>query len=170
MTLEEALQGKEIPEEIRNTVTLVTVPYFSFEGTEEEGQLVIHKDLAEEAESIFRKLFEMHFPIHHITPVVLYGWNDAIAMAANNTSAFNYRVIAGTNRLSHHATGRAIDINPVQNPYVGVDGAVAPASATYDLTRDGTVTSDIVSIFKSYGWEWGGDWTDRKDWQHFQKP
>lgn len=170
MTFEEALQGKEISEEIRNNLTLVTVPYFSFDREVCEGQLVVHTEVANEVQEIFKKLFEMHFPIHHITPIVAYGWDDDASMVANNTSAFNYRVIAGTNRLSYHATGRAIDINPVQNPYVGVDGVVAPASATYDLSQDGTVTSDIVSIFKSYGWEWGGDWTDRKDWQHFQKP
>jgi len=170
MTFEEALQGKEIPEEIRNNLTLVTVPYFSFDREVCEGQLVVHTEVANEVQEVFKKLFEMKFPIRQVVPIVAYNWDDDASMAANNTSAFNYRIIAGTNRLSHHATGRAIDINPVQNPYVGVDGVVAPASAMYDLTQQGTVTSDIVSIFKSYGWEWGGDWTDRKDWQHFQKP
>jgi peptidoglycan LD-endopeptidase CwlK len=170
MTFEEALHGKEIPQEIRDTVTLVTVPYFSFRDTVEEGQFVVHRELASEVEEIFKTLREMHFPIHHMTPVAAYGWSDDVSMAANNTSAFNYRTIAGTTRLSHHATGRAIDINPVQNPYVGVNGSVAPLGATYDLSQQGTVTEDIVNVFKSYGWEWGGDWSDRKDWQHFQKP
>jgi peptidoglycan LD-endopeptidase CwlK len=170
MTLAEALHGKEIPGEIRDALTLVTVPYFSFAELKGEGQLVVHKALAEDVEAIFLELFTTRFPIHHITPIVAYGWNDDVSMAANNTSAFNYRTIAGTTRLSHHATGRAIDINPVQNPYVGVDGSVAPLGATYDLSQQGTIANDVVAVFKSYGWEWGGDWSDRKDWQHFQKP
>lgn len=170
MTLEEALHGKEIPQEIRDTLTLVTVPYFSFSEMLGEGQLVVHRDLEDEVESIFKTLREMRFPIYRMVPIVAYGWNDDVSMAANNTSAFNYRVIAGTDRLSHHATGRAIDINPVQNPYMRAGGIVAPASATYDPTQLGTITDDVVSVFKSYGWEWGGDWSDPKDWQHFQKP
>lgn len=170
MTLEEALHGKEIPQEIRDTLTLVTVPYFSFAEMRGEGQLVVHRDLQNEVESIFKTLLEMRFPIYHVVPIVAYGWNDDVSMAANNTSAFNYRMIAGTDRLSHHATGRAIDINPVQNPYVRADGVVAPAGAVYDLAQAGTITDDVASVFKSFGWEWGGDWSDLKDWQHFQKP
>lgn len=170
MMLEEALRGKEIPEEIRNSLTIVTVPYFSFAEMKGEGQLVVHKDLAPEVEEIFTKLFVMQFPIRKMVPIVAYGWNDDVAMASNNTSAFNYRVIAGTNRLSHHAYGRAIDINPVQNPYVRADGIVAPAGAVHDLSHQGTITDAVVSVFTSYGWEWGGDWSDPKDWQHFQKP
>lgn len=170
MTFEEALEGKEIPQEIRDSVTLVTVPYFSFAGTVMEGQLVIHTDLRDEVESIFRTLRGMRFPICRMVPVVAYGWDDDISMAANNTSAFNYRPIAGTIRISQHAYGRAIDINPVQNPYVGADGASVPPGAVYDTEQRGTVTPEIASLFKSYGWGWGGDWGDRKDWQHFQKP
>jgi len=170
MTLEEALRGKEIPQEIRDNLTIVSVPYFSFAEMKGEGQLVIHKDLAHDVEEIFEKLFTMQFPIEKMVPVTTYGWDDDISMAANNTSAFNYRVIAGTTRLSHHATGRAIDINPVQNPYVGVTGIVAPLGATYDPDKKGSVTANVVELFTSYGWEWGGDWNDRKDWQHFQKP
>ena len=90
-------------------------------------------------------------------------------MLANNTSAFNYRTIAGTTRLSNHATGRAIDINPMLNPFMR-DAYVAPSGATYDTKISGTVTEKIAEIFKSRGWSWGGDWTDRKDWQHFERP
>jgi peptidoglycan L-alanyl-D-glutamate endopeptidase CwlK len=170
MTLEEALAGKEIPREIRESLTIVTVPYFSFAEMKGEGQLVIHQDLASGVEEIFGKLFVMQFPIQKMLPITAYGWDDEASMADNNTSAFNYRVIAGTSQLSHHATGRAIDVNPVQNPYVGVDGDVSPRGAVYDPSVRGTVTDDIVALFKSYGWAWGGDWGDRKDWQHFQKP
>lgn len=170
MTLGEALAGKEIPQDIRDHLTIVTVPYVSFAEIRGEGQLVVHEALAEEVRDIFQRLFEMQFPMQKIVPIVAYGWDDAVSMADNNTSAFNYRVIAGTNRLSHHATGRAIDINPLQNPYIGVNGIAAPPGAVYNPAQQGTITDDVVSLFKSYGWEWGGDWSDRKDWQHFEKP
>lgn len=170
MTLEDALSGKEIPQELRETLTLVTVPYFSFTGTIEEGELVIHKELEEDVRAIGAALVELKFPIKKMVPVVAYAWDDDASMADNNTSAFNYRPIAGTMRISQHAYGRAIDINPVQNPYVGDDGTVTPPGAVYDSTKPGTVTPSIASLFKAYGWGWGGDWGDRKDWQHFQKP
>jgi len=169
MSLDEALAGKDIPDDIRKTLTLVSVPFFSFGGEVQEGQLVVHTDLAGEVQEIFKKLFEMRFPIQQIVPVVAYGWDDDASMAANNSSAFNYRFIALTDRLSNHAYGRAVDINPVQNPYTQSDGVVVPHGASYDLAQPGTVTVDIAALFKSYGWEWGGDWK-RKDWQHFEKP
>lgn len=170
MSLDEALAGKEIPIEIRNNLTIIRVPFFSFEGKVEEGQLVIHKELAEEVLNIFEKLKQMRFPIKQIVPVVAYAWDDDASMAANNSSAFNYRTIYGTNRLSNHSYGRAIDINPVQNPFVRNDGEVTPNGARYDTTTPGTVDDKIADVFKLFGWSWGGDWSDRKDWQHFEKP
>lgn len=170
MTLEEALKGKPIPREITDTLELVTVPYISFAGSIEEGQLVVHTDLVKDVYAIFPRLADMGFPIEKMIPVVAYGWDDDVSMAANNTSAFNYRPIAGTVRMSQHAYGRAIDINPVQNPYVGTDGVIAPPGAVYDTAVRGTITAEVASLFTSRGWGWGGDWTDRKDWQHFQKP
>jgi hypothetical protein len=151
-------------------LSIVTVPFLNFSGEVGEGQLVVHTDLAEEVTRLFEKLQKIRFPIQQITPVVTYEWDDNASMAANNTSAFNYRFIAGTERLSNHSYGRAIDINPFQNPYTQRDGTVVPTGAVYDTTKPGTVTSEIASIFKSYGWEWGGDWNERKDWQHFEKP
>lgn len=170
MSLEKALANKEIPEEIRNSLALVTVPFFCFEREVREGQLVVHTDLTEEVQEIFEKLSKMRFPIAQITPVAAYEWDDNASMAANNTSAFNYRVIFGTDRLSNHSYGRAIDINPVQNPYTQRDGAVVPPGAFYDTNQPGTITAEIALLFKSYGWQWGGDWQERKDWQHFEKP
>lgn len=169
MTLNEALFGKEIPLEVRKSLTLVTVPHLSFGGEVQEGQLVIHTTLAAEVQEIFQRLCELRFPIQQIVPIVTYQWDDDASMKANNTSAFNYRVIAGTNRLSNHSYGRAIDINPVQNPYVrGI--SIAPPGAVYNTQIPGTVTEDIAQLFKECGWSWGGEWKDRKDWQHFEKP
>ncbi len=170
MTFEESLAGRGIPEEIKKNLTLVSIRFFSFEGNEREGQLVVHGDVADEVRKMFDTLLEMKFPIEQVTPVVAYGWDDGASMAANNSSAFNYRLIAGTDRLSNHAYGRAIDINPMQNPYTQRDGLVVPAGAQYDLAHPGTITEHIASVFKSYGWEWGGNWAERKDWQHFEKP
>ena len=92
-------------------------------------------------------------------------------MEANNTSAFNYRPVTGGTRLSNHAYGRAIDINTFLNPYIKGD-IVLPHGARYDPNIEGTFTSEnpIVKTFIQLGWQWGGDWTDLKDYQHFEKP
>lgn len=170
MTLEEALAGKEIPNEIKENLEIVTVPYFSFGGEVQEGQLVVHTEVADEVKEIFKKLLEMKFPIQQVVPIVSYNWDDDASMAANNTSAFNYRVIWRTDRLSNHSYGRAIDVNPVQNPYYWSDDIVMPPDTHYDPIKPGTITPAVVSIFKSCGWDWGGDWTKRKDYQHLEKP
>jgi hypothetical protein len=170
MSLDEALAGKEIPNEIRNNLTLINVPYFSFDREVLEGQLVVHKEAADEVQEIFKKLLKTKFQIQKIVPIVAYNWDDDVSMSENNTSAFNYRFIFGTDRLSNHSYGRAIDINPVQNPYTRYDGTTVPLKAQYDPLKTGSVTAEVVSIFKSYGWKWGGDWETVKDWQHFEKP
>lgn len=169
MTLGQALAGKTVPADIRETLVLVDIRHHSFDGLMRQGQLVVHQDLADDARSIFEILFNLQFPIAKIIPIVAYDWSDTASMAANNTSAFNYRFIAGTEKLSQHAFGRAIDINPVQNPYIRRDGVIMPANAIYDPNVAGSITPSIADIFRSRGWEWGGDWK-HKDWQHFQKP
>ena len=92
-------------------------------------------------------------------------------MAANNTSAFNYRTIAGTVRLSNHASGRAIDINPRQNPYIKGQ-VVQPPGAKYEPNAEGTLTEEhpVVRAFLKLGWAWGGHWTTTQDYQHLEKP
>ncbi len=168
MSLDEALAGKEVPDEIKRTLALVNVPYLSFKKEICEGQLVVHAKVAAEVQQLFKALLEMRFQIAQVVPIVAYGWDDAVSMAANNTSAFNYRVIHGTDRLSNHSYGLALDINPALNPYTQYDGEVVPPGARYDAQKPGTITEEIASLFKSHDWEWGGDWP-RKDWQHFQK-
>ena len=168
LNLDAALAGKDIPSEIKKALALVEVPYLSFEREVRRGQLVVHSAIAGEVRHIFMQLFERRFPIARIVPIVVYGWDDAVSMSANNTSAFNYRFIHGTHRLSNHSYGLAIDINPALNPYTQSDGVVVPSGARYDPQEPGTITKDIASLFKAQSWEWGGDWT-RKDWQHFQR-
>ena len=172
MTLDEALTGKDIPEDIRKTLALITVPYVSFDGTYQSGELVVHHDCAPDLQEIFAELCAHGFPIEKIVPVNAYDWDDNASMADNNSSAFNYRFIACTDRLSNHSFGRAIDINPKLNPYTQRDGVVVPEGATHDPSVSGTITADsiVVQLFKERGWTWGGDWIDNRDWQHFEKP
>ncbi len=171
LTFEEALAGLKIPQNIRKTLAIITVKYWGFDNKIHKGQLVINKKLSDEVKQIFNEIFHLHFPIKSVIPIVKFGWNDEKSMLANNTSAFNYRKIKGTERLSNHAFGIAIDINPLLNPYVKKN-SVEPEGASYNPKLSGTITedSDVVKIFKSYGWNWGGDWTRGKDYQHFEKP
>ncbi len=169
-TLTEALAGKKIPGNIKTDLRLVDVYYYSFDDKLHKGQLVIHKDLVNDIEWIFEMLKEKRFPIKRVIPVVRYNWSDDESMKANNTSAFNYRLVANTNRFSNHSTGKAIDINPWQNPQI-IDGKASPEGAVYNPKVNGTISkrSIVVKLFKERGWSWGGDWKTRTDYQHFEK-
>ena len=114
----------------------------------------------------------MAFPIERMIPIVAYDWVDEDSMQDNNTSAFNYRTILRQAKISNHALGLAIDINPRINPSISRDGLVQPKAAVYDILHPGAVREggEVVKLFRSYGWKWGGDWNDPKDWQHFEKP
>jgi hypothetical protein len=87
-------------------------------------------------------------------------------------SLFNYRLVAGTERLSHHASGRAVDINPLQNPAVYKDGRIEPPGAVYNPGEAGAVSeaSPVVQAFLKRGWQWGAEFETVKDYHHFQKP
>jgi peptidoglycan L-alanyl-D-glutamate endopeptidase CwlK len=169
LTLKAALSGEAIPDAIRRDLTLVTVSYWSFDHRVHRGQIVIHKDLAADVKAIFQELQKRRFPIAHVIPVVHYRWSDVDSMAANNTSGFNYRTVPGHKTLSKHAFGRAVDINPVQNPYLQ-NGLATPPGAVYDPAQPGTITDGpIVRAFEKRGWRWGGRWRVNTDWQHFDK-
>jgi len=170
-SLEEAVQGTKAPAEILKTLTLVDVEYVSFDGAVHVGQVVVHKDLAADVKELFASLLSMRFPIQLVVPILAYGWDDEKSMLANNSSAFCYRPIIGTDRLSNHSYGRALDINPLLNPYFAKDGNIYPAGATYNPLVPGTIASNdaVVALFREKGWEWGGDWEAVKDYQHFQK-
>lgn len=171
LTLEGALSGKEIPEVVRSTLALVEVRYIAADADAHQGQLVVHESLRADVEAIFDELFVARFLIVKAVPICRYGWSDDASILDNNTSAFNYRSIGGTNRLSNHAFGRAIDINPLWNPLVR-DGVIEPPGEAYDEQRPGTVVADgpVVKAFRIRGWQWGGEWQNPKDWQHFEKP
>ncbi len=170
LSFEQAVDGLEFPEKIRNRLALVNVRYFGFDGKIHVGQLVVYKDLSKEIKEIFERLLKIKFPVRSVIPIVKFGWDDEKSMSANNTSAFNYRLIKGTKKLSKHSYGIAIDINPLFNPYVKRN-STEPEGAEYIPERPGTITrnSPVVKIFSEYGWDWGGNWTRGKDYQHFEK-
>ena len=166
----EAVSNLDFPNDIKNNLIILTVRYYSFEDKLHQGQIVINKNLEEDIKSIFKLIEEKRFKVAKVIPIVFYNWSDEKSMLDNNTSAFNYRFIAGTKKLSNHSTGKAIDINPFLNPQVFKD-KVYPNSAKYNPKVEGTITADLflVNEFKKMGWSWGGDWKDSKDYQHFEK-
>ena len=149
---------------------MVEVKYYSFDGKIHQGQLLINKDLVEDIKEIFKSIMSVKFPIAKVIPVVRYNWNDEKSMEDNNTSAFNYRIVANTKTLSAHSTGRAIDINPKLNPQIKRNHYF-PRGAKYQPDKKGTITANmlIVKEFVKRGWKWGGYWNSTKDYQHFEK-
>jgi poly-gamma-glutamate synthesis protein (capsule biosynthesis protein) len=154
--------------------------FVRFDGSPALGEMIVHRDSAEAVVRVFRRLYSARWPIAKMRLVDAYRGDDELSMAANNTSGYNCRRVAGTDRWSDHAYGRAIDINPVQNPYV-VGSSVQPLNgrrfASIDRGSDaavprGVVRSDdvVVTAFAAIGWEWGGDWVNSKDYQHFSSP
>lgn len=162
-----------VPPEIRSRLVLIDVPYYGFDGRTHDGQLIVDRDLALEVQYLFLMLQGMYFPIASMVPISAYGWSDIRSMEANNTSAWNYRLIAGSNppRFSKHAYGRAIDINPLLNPCRS-QGVWSPEGARYDPSVLGTITADspVVELFRSRGWVCGVTWQEPFDPQHFEKP
>ncbi|BCM90034.1 hypothetical protein IAD21_01885 [Abditibacteriota bacterium] len=171
MTLEQALANSPAPPDVLETQTLLSIPFIDFAGEAQVGQLVIHHDLAAEVAELFRLLLIERFPIGQMTPVVAFDWSDDLSMEANNCSAFNFRVKVGKSELSAHATGRALDINPCQNPYIRGD-LVLPPGTNYNLAAPGTLAPDSTAVrfLESRGWVWGGRWTTLKDFHHFENP
>ncbi len=153
------------------------VSFVGFDGAARTGELVVHRDVADDVVSVFRTLYAARWPIARMRLVDAYRGDDDLSMAANNTSAYNCRRVAGSTSWSEHAFGRAIDVNPVQNPYVQ-PGSVDPdegrryadldrsagARVPQGVVRAGDV---VVRAFAEIGWEWGGHWTSSKDYQHF---
>jgi hypothetical protein len=160
------------PQEIFERLVIVPVSFYSFGGGVGEGSIVIDRELTSDIKELFERMFREKFPLQSVIPVSdpRFGWDDEQSMRANNTSAFNYRAIAGVPKLSNHARGRAIDINPLLNPEIR-GGVVRSQGAVYDPSCSGTITADsfIVSFLKGRGWTWGGDWMSLKDYQHFEK-
>ena len=151
---------------------LVTARHWGFDGQLRTGRVVVHRDVAADIVSVLRRLYDARFPIRRMVLVDRYGGSDFRSIEADNTSAFNCRYVEGTTRWSEHAYGRAIDVNPIENPYVSSGRTSHRASEPYlDRTpcRRGMACpgNALVRAFKAVGWGWGGDWSGVKDYQHF---
>ena len=152
---------------------LVRVRYVGMDGRAHTGRIVVHRDVATDVVSVFRRLYAERFPIRRMVPVDAYGGSDFRSIEADNTSAFNCRYVDGTARWSEHAYGRAIDLNPIENPYVTSAGTTShPASRRYlrrSPYRPGMAVEGgaVVRAFDAAGWGWGGRWSGARDYQHF---
>jgi hypothetical protein len=154
----------------------VEVNYIGFDGQTHRGDLIVNEDLAGEVVAIFHQLLQLPYPIERIRTVDNYpGADDELSMEDDNTSAFNCRDIPGTGRWSLHATGRAIDLNPLLNPEIDRTGAIQPKTAAPYLDRRRTDPGVLhagdaaVRVFTDRGWRWGGDWRTPVDYQHFER-
>lgn len=178
----ERIQGISYPEYAligTEELRYLNVMYYGFDGKAHEGELIVNQSIAEDIISIFRELYKIKYPIEEMKLIDEYGADDERSMSSNNTSAFNYRTIAGTDRLSNHGKGLAIDINPLYNPCVQEkDGETLyePAAGREYADRTKEIPYKIekgdpcCQIFEKYGFIWGGDWDSPKDYQHFERP
>jgi len=145
---------------------------WGYDGAPHQGRIIVHADQAERIVHVLEALYSARFPIERMTPIDAYGGDDQASMRANNTSGFNCRYVAGTTRWSEHAFGRAIDVNPLVNPYVRGSSVDPPEGAAYaDRSRTDTgmihAGDAAVRAFAAQGWGWGGSWSSGKDYQHF---
>jgi hypothetical protein len=154
-------------------LALLTVDHWGFDGSVHRGEMIVASAVADELLVAFARIFEARFPIETMQRIDLFDADDEASMEANNASSFCFRT-APSGRLSEHAFGLAVDINPVQNPMV-IGGDVWPAAGRDYLNRDnvrpGMIArpGPVVDAFDAIGWEWGGDWTSLKDYHHFQR-
>jgi hypothetical protein len=154
---------------------VVNATHRTFKGFIAVGSVVVHQQYAKAMAQALRQLFEANFPIESMIPIEAFGGDDERAQLANNTSAFNCRVVKGAKAFSQHAYGRAIDINPLQNPFVKKKDSSSKTRDQRTIDR-GTAAklpgvigpqSVPVKAFKQIGWSWGGNWRVNKDYQHF---
>ncbi len=179
--IKERINGKSYGESCTvpyEELRYVSVLYWGFDDQTHTGEMIVNKAIAEDVIAIFSELYEAKYPIERMVLVDEYDADDNISMAANNSSAFNYRVIEGTNRISKHSYGLAIDINPLYNPYVHeMDGERVVTPVEGERYEDRSLEcpyfiqeGDICyQAFIKRGFTWGGEWKNNKDYQHFQK-
>lgn len=189
--LSEAFYAAPISEELKERITGISYPdyepygisydelryvhvlHYDLNHEVKEGELICNQLIAEDLVEIFQALFEAEYPIERICLIEEYNGDDETSMRDNNTSCFNYRVIAGSSKLSNHSFGLAIDVNPLYNPYVS-GGFIQPATGAAYTDRSGDFPYKIdredlcYQLFTEHGFTWGGDWSSPKDYQHFE--
>lgn len=179
--IQEEIIGISYPEDATvsmDDLRFLNVLYYDFDHQIQTGELICNKAIAQDLTEIFHDLFKAEYQIEKIKLIDDYQGDDHLSMLDNNTSCFNYRVVDGTTKLSKHAYGLAIDINPFYNPYVtyenGAEKVSPEGSEPYaDRTQAFPYKIDendlCYKLFTAHGFTWGGNWNSSKDYQHFQK-
>ncbi len=157
----------------------LTVQHIDANGKTQQGTIICNKAITQDLREIFAELYRQKYPIERIRPISEYDNDDERSMRANNTSCYCYRVVEGSSKLSKHAQGLAIDINPLYNPCVKrkKDGTllIQPATGKPYVNRSKSFKYKITSqdlcyrLFVQHGFRWGGNWRSLKDYQHFEK-
>lgn len=175
------MQGKSYKEDCtvpREDLRYVHMRHMGFDGEAKDGELVVNKAIADDVLAIFEELYKADYQIEKVRLVDEYDADDEASMSDNNSSAFNFRFISHTTRISKHGLGMAVDINTRYNPYVKtVDGklSIEPANGADYVDRSKDFPHKIdhedlcYKLFKEHGFTWGGDWTHSKDYQHFER-
>ncbi len=165
------------PVSVQLDLELLDVLYWGFDGKVHKGQIVVHKDLVRDTGEIFSLMLKIRYPVYSVLPIAHpeiqkkapYG----LSPDTDNTSGYVFRKMVKGKKLSMHAVGRAIDLNPRQNPYIRGELQLPPRSS-YDPDNPATLTPEhpVVKAFKAREWRWGGDWAQkgRPDYMHFEKP
>ena len=178
----ERIKGKSFKDNCtvpREDLRYLHVLHKDLDGNTHEGEMIVNYHIAEDVLDILKTLYEADYPIEKIRLVDEYDADDETSMMDNNSSSFNFRFISHTTRVSKHGLGLAVDINTLYNPYTKVvDGEriIEPATGEPYLDRDADFPYKIdendlcYKLFIEKGFEWGGSWTDRKDYQHFEIP
>jgi LAS superfamily LD-carboxypeptidase LdcB len=176
----EKMQGKSYKENCtvpREELRYLHILHVGFDNNTHEGELIVNKRIAEDVIDIFKELYKAGYQIEKVRLIDEYNAQDELSMRDNNSSAFNFRYISYSTTLSKHAMGLAVDINTLYNPYIKqVDGRlnIEPANAVQYVDRNRQFPHKIdhddlcYKLFTKYGFEWGGDWEDSKDYQHFE--
>ena len=176
------MQGKSFPvgcKVSRNDLRYLRIKHYDLQGRVHEGEMICNKRIANDLIDIFKELYRQKYPIERMRLIDDYDADDEKSMQANNTSCFCYRRVEGYNKLSNHSMGMAVDINPLYNPlykrYSNGKELVQPSNAKRYCDRKASFNYKIVKgdllyrLFVNHGFEWGGDWRSKKDYQHFEK-
>lgn len=176
----EKMQGKSYKENCtvpREELRYLHILHVGFDNNTHEGELIVNKRIAEDVLDIFKELYKAGYQIEKVRLIDEYNAQDELSMRDNNSSAFNFRYISYSTTLSKHAMGLAVDINTLYNPYIKqVDGRlnIEPANSVNYVDRNRQFPHKIdhddlcYKLFTKHGFEWGGDWEDSKDYQHFE--
>ena len=158
-----------------NELRYLRIKHLDYQGKPVIGEMIVHKNVARDVVGIFAELYDIGYPVGKMHLVSAYKGNDWQSIEADNTSAFNCRSATGSKKWSKHSYGKAIDINPIENPYVFRSGKSSHKASRKYIKRKPShpavilKNSKILNIFKKHGWKWGGDWSGARDYQHFYK-